>query len=1295
MSSTPGNWHRCVFHLDIDAFYVACELRRRPSLRGRPLAVTQYNSGGFVAVSHEARLCGVRKGDGIGAKGQKELEFFKNRPSALMGSVRKRCPNLVVLPMDTSYYRKVTAEVLESIKQAPCWKAASQPIVEQASMDDFYVDATTEVRHREQLWCLQSSRPNLKLDGRSNAIGQQHLRPFDPENFASSSDESDDGNEEFMGAYSNARGGTHTGESGVSGDPRLTAAPCVARIVCPTHFDVLESYQSPAREGSPQSRAHTPGPGKEGPRGFRALAAAAVCHELRSHIKRVTGGITLSGGIADSKLLARLISKRNLAPDTQTLLLPQHLNELLRSVPLNKVPGLRGKLGKQIEERLKLKVLADLGQGRISPHDFMSAIGVTYAKAKQFCDWGRGIDDTPVLVRGPPKSLLVERSYPEGQLDPPGKLDGAIFMLCSNLLQRIGDDYSKHGRLPGSLVVLRRIGYNGQSMNSKRAEFPQRATSALREIFGGNSTSRTAPESRQISEETVRILMIAAKRLIVALSEPKGITRLALTATGFYLASAKESIRASFAKAAGPPVSYKSGRTARSLTAHSPIRMQANEKEKHRVDVYAKSVSLSTVKNSYDNSISSIASSSASTSTSTGTGTGTGTNHESCGTTRNGIESIRRIHKNNSLLMKSLDDPYIPEASNNNVSAAAVSHQANQNRIEDTYAATMLTDEQIRMQNDLSGVLPKSQEDRQAAVKAFSDLNRRLIIVIDQDAFYAQVVMVARPELRERPLAVFQKYLCVTCNYPARHRGVKKLMSIKEAQKICPELELVSGERLDIFRQASKEILDCITDQMHKERDQCQSASLRPVKPVTIERVGFDEVFLDCTDMCHSYVEAGVIKDDTEVCQTFYVGKPSEESRQLDLYRIAAGIACRTRARLLNELGYECCAGISCSKMASKIAVNAHKPNAQTAIYPSAIMRVILNLPLKCLVGVGWRLSQILREASIVTCADALMTSFADLNRILSAGLKNGAESRARYVFLAARGIDETRLQDKGKEKVISVEDSMRQCKSTSDVESFLRLLSLDLLIRLDEDAECNQRSASRYTLRYRNSHINLNEQKKKRSRFTKWSTLSAQMPIEATDISSSSLDCRAKILADSLISLFRKKELGPFNMTGIGVAAHHFLPFGSGQHKQQSIKSMLTSSSRNHNESNLAHSRHPYRGENVVKRENATLPVAEREESDTQEGVFIPSSVRHSASAALSSCKSEPILDFICNECGEHLPSRKKLVEHKDFHLAKRLARHTSTPAERIAARPSKRHKRGSSTGLQKYFTMKSVPNT
>ena len=47
---------------------------------------------------------------------------------------------------------------------------------------------------------------------------------------------------------------------------------------------------------------------------------------------------------------------------------------------------------------------------------------------------------------------------------------------------------------------------------------------------------------------------------------------------------------------------------------------------------------------------------------------------------------------------------------------------------------------------------------------------------------------------------ITQKYLVVTCNYPARAAGVGKLMSTKEALKKCPSIVLISGEDLSPYR---------------------------------------------------------------------------------------------------------------------------------------------------------------------------------------------------------------------------------------------------------------------------------------------------------------------------------------------------------------------------------------------------------------------------------------------------------------------------------------------------------------
>src|ERR1700722_2836129 len=89
---------RCVAHLDMDAFYVSVELRRRPELRGRPVVVAGSGPRAVVTTaSYEAR------GYGVGAA----------VPAA---RARRLCPDGVFLAPDFAYYREASAGVMAIVR---------------------------------------------------------------------------------------------------------------------------------------------------------------------------------------------------------------------------------------------------------------------------------------------------------------------------------------------------------------------------------------------------------------------------------------------------------------------------------------------------------------------------------------------------------------------------------------------------------------------------------------------------------------------------------------------------------------------------------------------------------------------------------------------------------------------------------------------------------------------------------------------------------------------------------------------------------------------------------------------------------------------------------------------------------------------------------------------------------------------------------------------------------------------------------------------------------------------------
>ena len=112
----------------------------------------------------------------------------------------------------------------------------------------------------------------------------------------------------------------------------------------------------------------------------------------------------------------------------------------------------------------------------------------------------------------------------------------------------------------------------------------------------------------------------------------------------------------------------------------------------------------------------------------------------------------------------------------------------------------------------------------------------RTIVHVDIDCFYAQVEMIRRPELRNVPLGIQQKHIVVTCNYVARERGVKKLAFVSDAKKKCPDLVLVNGEDLTVYREFSGKVHSLLTQRF---------------TPL-VERLGMDENFLDVTELVSS-----------------------------------------------------------------------------------------------------------------------------------------------------------------------------------------------------------------------------------------------------------------------------------------------------------------------------------------------------------------------------------------------------------------------------------------------------------
>jgi DNA polymerase IV len=230
---------------------------------------------------------------------------------------------------------------------------------------------------------------------------------------------------------------------------------------------------------------------------------------------------------------------------------------------------------------------------------------------------------------------------------------------------------------------------------------------------------------------------------------------------------------------------------------------------------------------------------------------------------------------------------------------------------------------------------------------------KRKIIHIDMDAFYASVEQRDNPELRGKPVAVgwsLERGVVAAASYEARKFGVHSAMPSVTARRKCPALIFVMP-RFDVYKAVSRQIREIFAEHT-----------------ALIEPLSLDEAYLDVTE-------------------------------NLPGIRSATELAGQIRAKIRVETGLTASAGVSYNKFLAKMASSERKPDGQFVITPRMGAGFVEKLPVARFHGIGPVTSARMERLGIRFGSDLKAQTMPFLEQHFG---KAGP-----YYFWLARGIDE------------------------------------------------------------------------------------------------------------------------------------------------------------------------------------------------------------------------------------------------------------------------------------------------
>ena len=222
----------------------------------------------------------------------------------------------------------------------------------------------------------------------------------------------------------------------------------------------------------------------------------------------------------------------------------------------------------------------------------------------------------------------------------------------------------------------------------------------------------------------------------------------------------------------------------------------------------------------------------------------------------------------------------------------------------------------------------------------------KLFFHLDIDAFFASVEQAQNPELKNRPVIVGTGVIA-SCSYEARVFGLHAGMSIRTAERLCPDGVYMSGDSSAYMKYSRAVEMICRT---------CSPC---------VERASVDECFCDMTGCGRLYPD------------------PLRRAHELAI-------------EIRDKLDLRVSIGIGENRLIAKTASSFGKPGGITMIFRECGQNVLSPMDISELHGVGRKRADILRKMNIECVRD--------IRKLPSSSLRRMFGTWGDYIYASCRG---------------------------------------------------------------------------------------------------------------------------------------------------------------------------------------------------------------------------------------------------------------------------------------------------